>query len=50
MSETLWHTKSGDEVISEFDTPLGGLSSAEAEIRLEKYGENKQKKRRENRS
>ena len=41
MSETLWHTKSGDEVISEFDTPLGGLSSAEAEIRLEKYGENK---------
>lgn len=41
MSETLWHTKSGDEVITEFDTPLGGLSSKEAEIRLEKYGENK---------
>ena len=41
MSETLWHTKSGDEVITEFDTPLGGLSSNEAEIRLEKYGENK---------
>ena len=41
MSETLWHTKSGDEVITEFDTPLGGLSSKEAENRLEKYGENK---------
>ncbi len=41
MSETLWHTKSGDEVITEFDTPLSGLSSKEAEIRLEKYGENK---------
>lgn len=41
MAETLWHTKSGDEVITEFDTPLGGLSTREAEIRLEKYGENK---------
>ncbi len=41
MSEILWHTKSGDEVITEFDTPLGGLSSNEAQIRLEKYGENK---------
>tara|TARA_B000000565_G_scaffold223703_1_gene179051 strand:+ start:1100 stop:3883 length:2784 start_codon:yes stop_codon:yes gene_type:complete len=41
MSDTLWHTKSGDEVITEFDTPLGGLSSKEAENRLEKYGENK---------
>ena len=41
MAETLWHTKSGDEVITEFDTPLGGLSSREAEVRLEKYGENK---------
>ena len=41
MSDTLWHTKSGDEVITEFDTPLGGLSSKEAENRLERYGENK---------
>ena len=41
MSDSLWHTKSGDEVITEFDTPLGGLSSKEAENRLEKYGENK---------
>ena len=41
MSDTLWHTKSGDEVISEFGTPLGGLSAKEAEIRLDKYGENK---------
>ena len=34
MSETLWHTKSGDEVITEFDTPLG-VFIQEAEIRLE---------------
>ena len=41
MSEPLWHTKSGDEVLSEFDTPLGGLSNSEAAIRLEKHGQNK---------
>ena len=41
MSEPLWHTKSGEEVLSEFDTPLGGLSNSEAAIRLEKYGKNK---------
>ena len=41
MSDSLWHTKTGDEVLSEFDTPLGGLTSSEAESRLEKYGENK---------
>ena len=41
MSEQLWHTKSGEEVLSEFDTPLGGLSNSEAAIRLERYGKNK---------
>ena len=41
MSDSLWHTKSGEEVLSEFDTPLSGLSSIEAESRLGKYGENK---------
>ena len=38
--QKLFGTLGGDEV-TEFDTPLGGLSSNEAEIRLEKYGENK---------
>jgi Ca2+-transporting ATPase len=37
----IWHTESSEDVLSEFDTPLGGLSSSEAAIRLEKYGENK---------
>ena len=41
MSDLLWHTKTGEEVLSELDTPLGGLSSEEAEMRLGKYGENK---------
>ena len=41
MSDVSWHTKSGEEVLSELDTPLGGLTSQEAENRLEKYGENK---------
>ena len=41
MSDIMWHTKSGEEVLSEFDTPLGGLTSNEADIRLEKHGENK---------
>ena len=41
MSDVSWHTKTGEEVLSELDTPLGGLTSQEAENRLEKYGENK---------
>jgi len=39
--DKLWHTESTEDVLLEFDTPLGGLSSSEAAIRLEKYGENK---------
>ena len=41
MSDISWHTKTGEEVLSELDTPLGGLTSVEAEKRLAKYGENK---------
>ena len=41
MAETLWHTKSGEETLSDFGTPLGGLTSEDASSRLEKYGENK---------
>lgn len=41
MAETLWHTKSGQETLSDFGTPLGGLTSEDASSRLEKYGENK---------
>ena len=41
MSDSLWHTRSGEEVLSEFNTPLGGLSTAEAEQRLAEHGENK---------
>ncbi len=48
MTETLaqdreqrWHTRSPDEVASELATDLGaGLSTAEAQARLEAYGEN----------
>tara|TARA_B110000444_G_scaffold261561_1_gene315388 strand:- start:8608 stop:11388 length:2781 start_codon:yes stop_codon:yes gene_type:complete len=39
--DNLWHTKSSDDVLLELDTPLGGLSSSDANSRLEKYGENK---------
>ena len=31
MSDISWHTKTGEEVLSELDTPLGGLTSVEAE-------------------
>ena len=41
MSEHMWHTKSGEDVLLEMDTPLGGLSSEEAKSRQLKYGENK---------
>lgn len=41
MRDGLWHTKSCDDVLFELDTPLGGLTSEEAAIRLDKYGENK---------
>ena len=41
MSDILWHTKSSEDVLLDLDTPLGGLTSSEAEKRLEEYGENK---------
>ena len=39
--DNLWHTMSSEDVLTELDTPLGGLSSSDAASRLEKYGENK---------
>ena len=39
--DNLWHTMSSEDVLTELDTPLGGLSSSDAELRLEKYGEKK---------
>ena len=39
--DNLWHTKDRDDVLVQLDTPLGGLSSSDAKIRLEQYGENK---------
>ena len=41
MSDILWHTKSSEDVLLDLDTPLGGLTSSEAEKRLEEFGENK---------
>ena len=41
MSDILWHTKSSEDVLLDLDTPLGGLTSSEAEKRLEAYGENR---------
>ena len=40
MSDVSWHTKSGEEVLSELDTPLVDLLQ-ESRKRLEKFGENK---------
>ena len=34
MSDISWHTKSGEEVLSELDTPLGGLTSEKPKIDL----------------
>lgn len=36
-----WHSKSREEVFSELETDKGGLSSEEAEDRLDEYGENR---------
>ena len=41
MSDNLWHTKSSEDILLEFDTPLGGLTTSEANERLEQYGENR---------
>ncbi len=41
MTETLWHTMPADEAIRSLDTNINtGLSSAEAENRIGKYGHN----------
>ena len=40
----MWFSKSQEDVLKEFDVnPLKGLTSEEAKIRLDKYGENKLK-------
>ena len=41
MKEVVWHTKTVEETLLEYDTPIGGLSSAEAENRLAIHGKNK---------
>ena len=33
MLDNLWHTKSSDDVLFDFDTPLGGLTTDEANLR-----------------
>ena len=43
MITDIWHDKSIEETLKVFDTPLEGLSSNEANLRIEKYGENKLK-------
>ena len=41
MSMTSWHDKDFEDVLLELDTPIEGLSSQEAQSRLDKYGQNK---------
>ena len=41
MKEVVWHTKTVEETLLEYDTPIGGLSSIEAENRLAIHGKNK---------
>ena len=41
MKEVVWHTKTVEETLLEYDTPIGGLSSTEAENRLAIHGKNK---------
>ena len=38
--KTLWHTKSTEEVLHEWEVDTNGLSVQEREVRLEKYGPN----------
>ncbi|MDD5071788.1 MAG: cation-transporting P-type ATPase, partial [Patescibacteria group bacterium] len=40
MENNLYHSKSGDKILKEFSSHLGGLSSDEAKSRLEKFGFN----------
>ena len=41
MEAVGWYTKSVEETLVEYSTPLGGLTSEEAEKRLDQFGENK---------
>lgn len=41
MSRGEWHAREIEDVLMEFDTPLGGLSAVDAESRLEEYGPNR---------
>ena len=41
MEAVGWYTKSVEETLVEYSTPLGGLTSEEAEKRLDHFGENK---------
>ncbi len=43
MDDNIWHSKQIDELMLDFDTPKTGLSTEEANLRLEKYGQNKLK-------
>ncbi|MDP6869709.1 MAG: HAD-IC family P-type ATPase [Candidatus Poseidoniaceae archaeon] len=41
MEKQSWHDKTSEDILMEFDTPLGGLDSIEAEKRLKEYGPNR---------
>lgn len=41
MAISSWHDKEVEDALIEFNTPLEGLSSSEAEARIAKYGKNK---------
>ena len=41
MAISSWHDKEVKDALIEFNTPLEGLSSSEAESRVAKYGKNK---------
>ena len=43
MDDKNWHSKKIDNLLVDFDTPVTGLSTDEANARLDKYGQNKLK-------
>ena len=43
MDDKNWHSKKIDNLLVDFDTPVTGLSTDEATVRLDKYGQNKLK-------
>ena len=43
MDDKNWHSKKIDNLLVDFDTPDTGLSTDEANVRLDKYGQNKLK-------